>query len=359
MSAVAATLQRAWLSRGLLAWVLSPVSALMWSLVATRRLAYRLGWLRRHGLPRTVLVVGNRIVGGAGKTPTTLALLTHLRATGWCPGVLTRGYGARHAPGDHALILDAESAPSLTADQTGDEPLLLWRRTGVPLAIDRDRVRGGQALLARHPEIDILVCDDGLQHLRLARDIEVVVFDERGQGNGWLLPAGPLREPIETQPLPGLSAAPLVLYNGCPPSTPLPGFRGAATLGELQALANWWRGVRTEDRPSPADSLARPYLALAGVAHPQRFFDGLRQQGWHITELPLPDHADMATLPWPDQPCDLIVTEKDAVKLAPDRLARERPLTRVWVAPLDFQPEPAFWQALDDALARARRRPAA
>lgn len=326
----------------------------MWALVAVRRLAYRLGWFPRHRLPRTVLVVGNRIVGGAGKTPTTLALLAHLRATGWRPGVLTRGYGARRAPSDRALILDADSAPALTADQTGDEPLLLWRRAGVPVAIDRDRARGGRQLLARHPEIDILVCDDGLQHLRLARDIEVVVFDERGQGNGWLLPAGPLREPVDAPALPGLITPPLVLYNGCPPSTRLPGFQGAAALGRLQALADWWRGELTGMPPSPADSVHQPFLAMAGVAHPQRFFDGLRRQGWHITEWPLPDHADMSTLPWPDQPCNLIVTEKDAVKLTPDRLARERPLTRVWVAPLDFQPEPAFWRALDDALTRMR-----
>lgn len=355
MSALAALLQRAWLRRGPLALALWPVSGLMGGGVRVRRAAFRWGWLSRVRLPRPVLVVGNRIVGGAGKTPTTLALLAHLRARGWQPGVLTRGYGAQRSGTAPTLMLDAASAPGLTARETGDEPLLLWRRAQVPVAIDPDRARGGRTLLAHHPEIDILVCDDGLQHLRLQRDIEVVVFDERGQGNGWLLPAGPLREPIHVPAPPGLAAPPLVLYNAPRASTPLPGYLGAAELGTLQALASWWQGEPTSDAPAPDASAARPFRALAGVAHPRRFFDALRRQGWQIAELPLADHQAFDTLPWPDDDADLIVTEKDAVKLEPARLARERPLTRVWVAPLDFRPEPGFWLALDDALQRCRR----
>ncbi len=181
-------LHRTWARRGLAARLLWPVSALLLALVTARRLAYRCGWLQARRLPVPVLVIGNRIVGGAGKTPTTIAVLQHLRQAGWHPGVLTRGYKAKRAEGG-LVCLDAASAPTLDASLTGDEPLLIWRRTGVPLMIGPDRAAAGEALLKAHPEIDILVCDDGLQHLKLHRDIEVVVFDERGAGISQPLPA--------------------------------------------------------------------------------------------------------------------------------------------------------------------------
>ena len=352
MSRLAEHLNRAWLRRGLLACALWPISLLMSTLVRLRRFGFRQGWLASVRLPVPVLVVGNRIVGGAGKTPTTLAILQHLQARGLRPGVLTRGYKAKQDAPAHRL-LDASTEASLSAAETGDEPLLIWRRTHAPMAIGRDRAQGGLALLAAHPEIDILVCDDGLQHLKLQRDLEVIVFDERGQGNGWLLPAGPLREPIDSPDTPGLQAPPMVLYNAAHASTALPGFLARRRMAPLISLAQWWQSPDAGSIPTPRPPRSGDtVLALAGIAQPQRFFHALQELGYTVRGIPLADHADFTHLPWMDAALDLIVTEKDAIKLDPTRLRQERPLTRVWVAGLDFHPEQAFWAQLDAALNR-------
>lgn len=357
---IEAHFQSAWLRRGLTATLLWPLSALHGVIVHIRRWAYEKRVLRSDRLPLPVLVIGNRIVGGAGKTPTTLAILAHLRETGWHPGVLTRGYGAQprvRSP----LLLDATTCQKLDARTTGDEPWLIWRRSGAPLMIGPHRARSGHALMRAHPEVDVLVCDDGLQHLALQRDIEVVVFDERGAGNGWMLPAGPLREPIRVTPSSPLVHPPLVLYNATAASTLLPGHTSQRKLGPLMPLSRWWLDQPPEAPHSPTDVPAQPIgqvHALAGIAHPERFFVALRGLGLSVCPLPLPDHAPFDSLPWPEDVTDLVVTEKDAVKLDPARLQRERPRTRVWVAVLDFQPEAGFWRELDAALARLPRRPA-
>lgn len=330
------------------------MSQLFGALAGLRRLSYRLGLSSATRLPCPVLVVGNRIVGGAGKTPTTIAILQHLQQKGWRPGVLTRGYKADESTHPRPLLLDANSQSTLTATDAGDEPWLIWRRTQVPVMIDPLRVRGGQAMLDRHPEVNILVCDDGLQHLPLHRDIEVIVFDERGQGNGWLLPAGPLREPVNTPAPAGLCAAPIVLYNAAQPSTDLPGHcvtKGTAPLLELNA---WWHGRRDCQPPplTPDNQGPEPVWAVAGIAQPDRFFQQLTAQGWRIHGHPMADHADLSTLPWPESVTQVIVTEKDAVKLSPDEIRRQRPHTTVWVAALDYQPAPSFWLELDQALGK-------
>lgn len=338
-----ATLTRAWQARGPLACVLWPLSLLYGGLVGLRRLAYRLGLLPSRRLPRPVIVVGNRIAGGAGKTPTVLALLSHLQAAGRRPGVVTRGHGGS-AAGVRLVGADAAAA------EVGDEPLLLRLRGGAPVCIGADRVAAAEALLAAHPEVDVVVADDGLQHLRLARDLDLLVFDARGAANGWLLPAGPLREALDA---PSSARHRLVLYNAESASTHLPGFLARRALRRVAALSDWWQGT-----PGDAAGLqalrGKPLLACCGLAQPQRFFDGLRAAGLDITPLALPDHADYAVLPWRDDAADVIVTEKDAVKLRPERVAAERPATRVWVAPLDFEPEPALWSALDAALAASQ-----
>lgn len=372
MSQLAHQLNQAWLHRGPLALALWPLSMLMRAIVAARRLGFAQGWLASTKLPVPVIVVGNRVVGGAGKTPTTIALLQHLQARGWRPGVLSRGYKA-DIPGGERVLLDTASAASLKASQTGDEPMLIWRRTGTPLMIGRDRAASGKALLQAHPEVNVLVCDDGLQHLRLQRDIEIIVFDGRGAGNGWLLPAGPLREPVHTRPMPGLRAAPLVLYNARKVTTPLPGHLAFTRMAPLIQLQDWWAGGMTPtasaslaSQPAPSVAESAPALppellqankqdrqvwAVAGIAQPQRFFDSLRRMGLDkLSTLPLADHAHLADIPWPAHATEVILTEKDAVKLDPERLARERPGCRVWVAALDLQPEASFWDALDAAL---------
>ncbi|RYY90103.1 MAG: tetraacyldisaccharide 4'-kinase, partial [Comamonadaceae bacterium] len=180
-------LQRAWLRRGPAARLLRPISLLYRLLSAAHRLAYRRGWLRIDRLPVPVVVVGNVVAGGAGKTPAVLALLDHLRERGIAAGVVSRGYGRS---GDAC----AEVLPDADPARVGDEPLLLRRKAGVPVFVAARRAEAGRALLAAYPGTRVIVSDDGLQHHAMARDIEICVFDRRGLGNGWLLPAGPLRE---------------------------------------------------------------------------------------------------------------------------------------------------------------------
>lgn len=331
-----------WQSEGPLQWALRPVSWLYGALAATRRGLFAAGLLQTHRLDVPAIVVGNRIAGGAGKTPTLMALLGRLSAAGYRPGVVSRGHGRRQ---DACMQVH----DGLGAQDVGDEPLLIHRRTGMPVWVGRDRVAAARALRAAHPQVDLLVCDDGLQHLRLGRDVEVIVFDERGAGNGALLPAGPLREPLD---VPARGSAMIVLYNAPAPSTPLPGYLAQRRLQGAVTLADWWAG-----RPATAEALAalrsRPVLAAAGLAWPGRFFDALRGAQLNVQELALPDHFDHATLTWPPDTRDVLVTEKDAVKLDPARLARERPATTVWVVPLVFEPEPAFFDAVLQALPRA------
>ena len=270
--------------------------------------------------PVPVVVVGNLIVGGAGKTPTVIALVRALQDAGYTPGVISRGFG-RDGDGVHDVRPDASPADA------GDEPLLIRRRAGVPVWVGRDRVAAARALCAAHPEVDVLVSDDGLQHRRLARDAEVVVFDERGVGNGRLLPAGPLREALPTRLAPGR----FVLYNAPRPTTPLPGSLALRSLRAPLALEDWAAG--RAEAAVPLDGLrGRPLLAVAGIASPQRFFSMLESAGLTITPLPLDDHHDYARLPWPEGTAEVVTTEKDAVKLV------GRPLggTRVWVVGLDF-----------------------
>lgn len=314
--------------------------------VAQRRAAFVDGRRPMHRLGVPVIVVGNRIVGGAGKTPTTLALLQVLQHAGWRPAVVSRGHGRR---GDGVLAVD----PAGAAEHAGDEPLLIARRAGVPVWVGQDRAAAARALLQAHPEVDVVVCDDGLQHLALARDLELIVFDDRGAGNGHLLPAGPLREPIDA---PSTARHRWVLYNAAAPSTVLPGAVAQRSLAPPQPLAAWRRG----DAATQSDWSAwgeRPAWALAGIGAPERFFADLRRAGVSLPPtqtLPMPDHADFATLPWPATVRDLLVTEKDAVKLDARRLAAERPDTRVWVVPLRYALPPALVDEVLQALAAAR-----
>ena len=178
-------LRAAWQRRGPLAVLLWPLSRLYGALAARQR-AVDASKAVRLSVP--VVVVGNVIAGGAGKTPTTLAIVQHLKARGWRPGIVSRGHG-------RASSDCREVGPGADPQDVGDEPLLLRRRADVPVFVAPRRAEAGRTLLAAHPACDILVCDDGLQHVALARDVEICVFDARGIGNGWLLPAGPLREP--------------------------------------------------------------------------------------------------------------------------------------------------------------------
>lgn len=337
-------LTRAWQRRGPLAILLWPLSLLFGAVVALRRLAYRQGW--RHsshpGVP--VIVVGNRIAGGAGKTPVVIAIAAHLRQRGFSPGIISRGHGRTEVD-----AIRAAHASDAAVD-VGDEPLLLALRTGVPVWVGRDRVATASALRAAHPAVDLILSDDGAQHLALARDIEVLVFDDRGAGNGWLLPAGPLREPLVVT---STAKHTLVLYSGSAGSTALAGSVSSRQLRGVVALDAWWAGQpATTEALAALAARATPATAwaAAGIAQPQRFFDLLAAAGVRVGTLALADHERYDWLPWPAAARDVIVTEKDAVKLRPERIAAECPGLQIWVAPLDFRPEARFWLRLDAAL---------
>ncbi len=290
-----------------------------------------------------VVVVGNLVVGGAGKTPTTIALVQLLQQAGWHPGIVSRGYGRRGG----AIVA---VGPAADPRQVGDEPLLIQRRTGAPVYVGRDRRRAALALLQRHADVDVIVADDGLQHRQLRRDVEVVVFDERGLGNGWLLPAGPLRERCARAPGPRM----LVLYNHDRASTAWPGASARRRLGDAVPLAAWLAGSREGAQPLAA-LRGHPLLALAGIAVPERFFAALQAQGLSIERLALPDHHDyVGPPPWPPGTREIVTTEKDAVKL--QRFAAGQATIRV--VGLDLLLPDDFSAELLERLARARAREA-
>jgi tetraacyldisaccharide 4'-kinase len=321
----------------LAARLLQPLAWLYGAAEAAHRGVYRLGWRHAQRAPVPLLVVGNLVAGGAGKTPAVMAVVALLRQQGWTPGVISRGHGRRRSTGVLEVTRQQPAADG------GDEPLLIHLRTHAPVVVGTDRAAAARALCAAHPAVDILVADDGLQHHRLRHDMALIVFDARGAGNGLLLPAGPLRTPM-----PGtLGPHQRVLYNAASPSTALPGCIGTRRLAGVQALDDWWAGL-----PLPADGgwpalhgladAGTPLLAAAGLAQPEPFFTMLEAQGLAIHRLPLADHHPLQPLPWPaGTPC-VVLTEKDAVKLSPQQAGS----TAVWVARLDFQPEPAFAGAL-------------
>jgi tetraacyldisaccharide 4'-kinase len=308
-------------------------------MAALHRAVYRWGWaaIERPSVP--VVVVGNWIAGGAGKTPSLLMVLTLLDRWGWKAGVVSRGYGRRSQGVQVAH-------PASTAEELGDEPLLIHRRSRAPLAVAEKRGKAVQHLLSAHPELQLIVSDDGLQHHALARDLNLLVFDARGLGNGWLLPAGPLRQDRQHRALPGSSGGQIVLYSDGVRSTPMDGYLAHRHLGLAWPLADWWQ--RRRDGAIPVSELrGRTLLAAAGLAQPERYFAMLEAEGLTIDKLPLPDHSRLDPLPWPSNTPDVLVTEKDAVKIPTSAVP---PGQRIWVLPLDLQASPEFEQALLAAL---------
>jgi tetraacyldisaccharide 4'-kinase len=331
-------LQRRWWSRrrGPLVQLLRPLAGLVQVLATVDR---HLKTSQRQALRAPVLVVGNYVLGGAGKTPTTIALIEALRQRGWRPGVVSRGHGRTNA----SL---AVAGPGSDASTVGDEPLLIHRRTGVPLVVGRDRQAAARHLLERFPEVDLVIADDGLQHWRLGREWQLVVFDRRGVGNGLTLPAGPLRQALPPAP----PARTSVLYNADRITTEWPGHLARRRLGGAAALADWWAGKTADPQALSRlveQSRQSPVLAVAGLAEPARFFDMLTQLGCQLRPCPLPDHAPMNPLPWPADEPVVLMTEKDAAKLPPQALP---PGQQAWVVALDFSLPEALVDEIDHAL---------
>jgi tetraacyldisaccharide 4'-kinase len=284
-----------WADKNLVAVLLLPLAGLFIGLAALRRAAYRLGIFNVTRLPVPVIVVGNITVGGTGKTPLTMWLVQRLRDAGFTPGVISRGYGGRASTWPQWVTADSDPT------QVGDEPVLIAQRTACPLAVAPQRVAAARMLLERAP-CDVLICDDGLQHYALARDVEIAVVDAaRNFGNGWRLPAGPLRESVVR-----LRTVDFVVMHGV---------ASAAEFSlqlELTSAYNLRDTARVRDIISFASGVVH---AVAGIGHPARFFEQLRASGVQLVEHPFPDHHvyTPGDLNFGDD-LPVLMTEKDAVK---------------------------------------------
>ncbi|MET1114380.1 MAG: tetraacyldisaccharide 4'-kinase [Comamonas sp.] len=317
-------LRTAWQRRGALAWALWPVSLLYGTLVRLRRALYGTGLLRQQHAGIPVVVVGNVIAGGAGKTPVTLAVVRDLQQRGLQVGIVSRGYGRSTDDCRQAL-------PDSPADSVGDEPALLARASAAPVFVARARIDAVRALRQAYPATQVIVCDDGLQHLALARDVEICVFNDEGTGNGFLLPAGPLRESWPRK-------VDLVLHAGARPAGPAPAF---ALRRQLAAHAHNARG----ERVALSALRGQPLHALAAVARPADFFAMLQAQGLTLARTEaLPDHYNFESWNGMDSAASaLVCTEKDAVKLWTRH-------PEAWAVPLEISIAEGFFSALALAL---------
>ena len=274
---------------------LRPLEALFRLLAALRRWAYDSGLLKTLSAGVPVLVVGNITVGGTGKTPLVLHLAQVLKRRGVRVGIVSRGYGGK---GELRLV----KPDSLAAD-VGDEPVLLARRSGVPVYVGPDRVAAARQLVALR--VQCIISDDGLQHYRLARQVQIAVLDgRRGLGNGACLPAGPLREPAQR-----LGQMDLVVVNGGEAEN-IPG----AVVMNLEP--DGVLPVNGKDSPRTLESFAGETVhAMAGIGNPERFFENLRRQGISVLPRPMSDHSAIVAsdLVFPDK-LEILMTEKDAVK---------------------------------------------
>jgi tetraacyldisaccharide 4'-kinase len=341
------TLVEIWQRRGPIAWLLSPISVLHYVGYRARRALYALGIKRQAHLDVPVVVIGNLYVGGTGKTPLTIELVRALAARGWRPGIVSRGYGGAGPVARLVRLADA-------ARDVGDEPLLIARATRAPVAVARDRTAAAELLRSRHPECNVLVADDGLQHWPLARDMEIALLHYRGLGNGWLLPAGPLREPKGR-----LDEVDAIVCNGEVPAvrTSAPRYAMRASLGDARPLR---AGAGAQPLSLVAADQRRRHwriVAAAGIGMPDRFFAMLRAAGLDIQELPLADHFDFAANPFSDLLADrILITEKDAVKCAANpALANDE---RIWVVPLATEIDPRLVDAVEARLQDSSRRTA-
>jgi tetraacyldisaccharide 4'-kinase len=322
-----------WSRRGAIAWLLWPASLAFGLAVLFRRLLFFLRILRSEhpGIP--VIVVGNIVAGGSGKTPLVIWIAEFLRAKGWKPGIVSRGYGARETAPRAATLV---SRP----EEVGDEPIVLSRRSGCPVWVGVDRAAVARALRKAHEDVDVLILDDGLQHYRMRRDLEIAVVDTRGAGNGFLLPAGPLREPAWR-----LKTVDAVVANG----HSRPGAFTMVLFGE-----EIHRMTDARERRPAKDFAGRKVHAVAGIGDPNRFFLHLAKLGLEPVPHPFPDHH-------PFRPEDLafageeavVMTEKDAVKL------RHAARPNWWVLPATARLDAAFGDWLLGRMNEWRRSKAA
>ena len=305
--------------------VLIPLSVLFGTFAALRRAAYRLGWLHSEHVGIPVIVVGNITVGGTGKTPLVLWLIDLLRKSGYHPGIVTRGYSGS----ERLQQVSSDADPR----DTGDEPLLLARRANAPVFAGRKRAAAALQLLRAHPECDVIVSDDGLQHYALARDIELAVVDgERRFGNGWLLPAGPLREAVGR-----LKSVHAIVVNGEAELDVV-----TAPRYRMRVCGTVFRNVgNPQEQARAAQFINRPLHAVAAIGNPARFFSSLESLGLQFRRHPFPDHfafgADDLVFAGDET---VLMTEKDAVKCTAFAKASW------WYLPVEAEVDPALGQLI-------------
>jgi tetraacyldisaccharide 4'-kinase len=337
-----------WQHRGLIARLLWPASLLYRLARSVPAAAYRIGLRHSQSIGIPVVVIGNLYAGGSGKTPLVIELVSLLKQRGWRPGVVSRGYGGTA----HKARLVTEGSE---ASECGDEPVLIAAATGAPVAIGRDRVAAARLLRSMHPSCNVLVADDGLQHRHLARDLEIAVIHARGLGNGWLLPAGPLREPPRR-----LRDVDAVVFNGQmqPVRIYSPFYFLRTEIAETYCLAKPERRGSLNHLVQRQAQTGLRLLAACGIGTPESFFQMLRDHGLRFQTLALPDHYSYRRNPFPHHGVDgILITEKDAVKCRAERtLAHDE---RVWVVPLRARLDRQLTDMIEYRLRGARHGPEA
>ena len=351
-----------WETKNLIALALWPVSFLYGIILHLRAMAYALHLIKSHEVPVPIIFVGNIRVGGTGKTPIVIALAKALHVRGFRPGIISRGYLAKNVnPGSSRN--SRQVLPSDSAQEVGDEPLLIAQHLSplhIPIWTGQQRSSCAQSLIEHHPGCNLLISDDGLQHLALGRnpvrkggrDIEIVVRDARGEGNSFLLPAGPLRDfpnrsrditlnlrnLNQNDALNQLLTPNYFTEDGAPP--PIPSSMDIQTISdstspsfEIQCVqGRAYQLINPQKQQDLREMVNQPILALAGIAHPEKFFHQLKQVGLSITPHPLPDHFDFSSNPFEQYPVAkfplILITEKDAVK------CQNMTDSRIWVVPL-------------------------
>jgi len=331
--------RRAWQRRGVLAFLLLPLHLVHGLLRGLRSLGARLWRDAAEQLPVPVVVVGNLNVGGTGKTPLVIELVRALQARGWSPGVVSRGFGGQAG---YAMLVEADTDAALC----GDEPLLIRHLTDAPVAVGRDRVAAARLLLARHARCDLLIADDGLQHRRLGRNVELVVLGAAGLGNGLLLPAGPLRDPPQR-----LQRVDAVVLHGPVPVVRIhtPFYRMVTRVADAVSLAPPQCRVPLADLVREQQAHQLRLLAVCAIGAPERFFGQLREAGLRFDARALPDHEPIDAAMLPQGRYDrILMTEKDAIKCRRDgQLARD---PRIWVVPLHCRIDPGLVDFVESRL---------
>lgn len=311
-------------------FVLIPLSWLFGIIAALRRWAYRVGILKSYSLPVPVIVVGNINVGGSGKTPVVMWLVDELKKNGYQPAVVSRGYGGN-------VRLPTSVNANTEASVAGDEPVLVANRCRCLVWVGADRVHVATALLNAHPECNIIISDDGLQHYALQRDVEIAVVDERIERNARLLPAGHLREPLAR-----LSTVDTIIFNG---------EKTISTAYQMQLAGDEFYNLADASIKATAlDFKRKTVMAMAGIGNPERFFEHLRDLGLTFASIQFIDHYAYTTKDLANIDCDVIImTEKDAVKCK--AFAR----SNCWVLPVEASIDVALMPVILSKLAKNQR----